>query len=66
MLLDTLINQIEFDDLNEEKSNKKAIKVIKKVVDELIKGHDLLNHESDDNIGYFDSKEKKVVSIEKK
>lgn len=61
-----MINQIEFDDLNEEKSNNKAIKVIKKVVDELIKGHDLLNHESDDNIGYFDSKEKKVVSIEKK
>ena len=65
LLLDNLINHIEFDDVNEDISTKKAIYLIKKATEELIKGHDLLNHVSDDNIGYFDSKEKKLVTIER-
>jgi len=69
LILDELINDIEFDKPEEEhdgKGKKKAIEVIKKAIGELNKGYSLLNHESEDYLGYFDQTEKKVRSIETK
>ena len=68
MFLENVINNIEFDNPDEQsvhKGNKKALELIKRAIDELKLGHSLLNHETDDYLGFFDGKTKKVVTIEK-
>lgn len=69
MILKDIINNIDFDKQEqevEEKGKKKALEMMKKAIDELKKGYSLLNHESEDHLGYFDQSEKKICAIETK
>ena len=65
-VLDNLIQNVEFDKPNEEtqeKGKSKALALLKKAINDLKIGYSLLNHESEDHIGYFDQSEKKVLCI---
>ena len=69
LILEELIHNIDFDKPEEEsddKGKKKAFQVMKKAVEELNIGYSLLNHESEDYLGYFDQSEKKIRTIETK
>jgi hypothetical protein len=68
LFLDIAINNIEFNNLNEEskeRGHKKALELIERAIDELKVGYSLLNHESDDHLGFYDDSSKKLVTIEK-
>ena len=69
LILRELMLNIDFDKPEEESSDKgknKALELMKKAIEELNRGFSLLNHESEDYLGYFDQSEKKVRSIETK
>ena len=69
IILKDIINNVDFDKQEqevEEKGKKKALEMMKKAIDELKRGYSLLNHESEDYLGYFDQSEKKFCTIETK
>jgi hypothetical protein len=60
-MLDFVTNKVRFDD---EEGRAKANDIIKKVLKELEHGYLLLTDQSDDLIGYHDSKEKSIKDYE--
>lgn len=68
LFLDNAITNIQFNNLNEEseeRGHKKALGLIERAINELKIGYSLLNHESDDHLGFYDESSKKLLTIVK-